>query len=578
MKAHSRQQQKTVEICAASARAISRQPDLHFRGRQLYRGSTPQPSPAVHLREHDAERPYAASRGRADAIALRLRHSDPQLHQQHAPIAPIARLIFDLLEQCRIEAQAPAHLPGAGANINANFKHWASHYFHTGLAENYIGNLMLTLILIARARINAAPVPEYAEAAIEATRAAIVPVIGHALAELKACRHDQAAFARPARQLAETVCAMIEAELADQQESGDAEQSNNALAAFPLLLAMEEEGSETEAIATAKTGRSPTFSKHHQQYHIYTTEFDQEVAAASLIRPALLTELRAQLDQQIHQQGINVRELARKLAAALNPPQQRSWLFGQEEGRIDGRRLSQLVSSPTERRLFYQDHHQPTSDAVVSLLIDCSGSMREHIDQVAIIVDVMVKALGMAGITSEVLGFSTAAWNGGRAHQQWLSRGRPAQPGRLNETCHLIFKPAEQGWRQSRKSIAALLKADLFKEGVDGEAVAWACQRLRLRAEDQRYLLVISDGCPMDTATNLTNDPFYLDNHLKAVVAQETHRGEITILGLGVGLDLSPYYPRNLAMAGATAVDNRLMTEIVELFASSRGKNSGSRR
>jgi cobaltochelatase CobT len=43
-----------------------------------------------------------------------------------------------------------------------------------------------------------------------------------------------------------------------------------------------------------------------------------------------------------------------------------------------------------------------------------------------VLVDVLVRALEQAGIASEVLGFTTGAWNGGRAQRDWAHAGRPA--------------------------------------------------------------------------------------------------------------------------------------------------------
>ena len=40
--------------------------------------------------------------------------------------------------------------------------------------------------------------------------------------------------------------------------------------------------------------------------------------------------------------------------------------------------------------------------------------MRQHIEPVAVRVDVLVRALEQAGAQSEVLGYTTGAWNGGR--------------------------------------------------------------------------------------------------------------------------------------------------------------------
>lgn len=170
-------------------------------------------------------------------------------------------------------------------------------------------------------------------------------------------------------------------------------------------------------------------------------------------------------------------------------------------------------------------------------------------------------------MSNEVLGYTTGAWNGGRAQRDWLRAGKPRHPGRLNEACHLIFKDADTSWRRARPSMGALLKADLFREGIDGEAVAWACQRLKQRHERRRLLLVISDGCPMDGATNLANDTYYLDNHLKDVVATETQQGSVAILGVGVGLDLSPFYPRSLALDLSSPPGYGLFRELLALLA-----------
>ena len=52
--------------------------------------------------------------------------------------------------------------------------------------------------------------------------------------------------------------------------------------------------------------------------------------------------------------------------------------------------------------------------------------MRQHIEPVAVRVDVRVRALEQAGAQSEVLGYTTGAWNGGR--RDWLRAGRARAP------------------------------------------------------------------------------------------------------------------------------------------------------
>jgi len=193
--------------------------------------------------------------------------------------------------------------------------------------------------------------------------------------------------------------------------------------------------------------------------------------------------------------------------------------------------------------------------------------MKQHIESVAMLVDVLTRALEQAGVSTEVLGFSTGAWQGGRAQRDWLRLGKPQHPGRLNEVSHMVFKNADTPWRRARPDIAALLKPDLFREGIDGEAVDWACNRLKKRPEARRILLVISDGCPMDGATQLANDTHYLDNHLKQVVAQQAQSGEVAVFGVGVGLDLSPFYPHNLALDLSSPPGNGVFRELLAMLA-----------
>ncbi|MGO4811483.1 cobalt chelatase [Cupriavidus sp. 2MCAB6] len=557
-----RRSQQREALCAAAVRALTGDAALHYRDGRLCRHLRPLPLHAPHLRTR-AEDDFISQRGAADGAALRIAHSDADLHRHSCPADPIERLVFELLEQLRCESLLPAGMPGLAQNLRHRFEDWSRAFYRAGLAESHLGILLYTVAQIAWSRLSGWPVLEDTEDLIEATRAAIVPVLGVSLAGLRRHRAEQGAFAVHALEMARLVGEMLQAERAGraQDDAGDQEDEEAARVAFSLALGFEDD--EYEAMAVAATGNSRVLHGSEQGYRAYTTRYDREISPGSLVRKALLAEYRERLDRRIAEQGINVARLARALAASLAVPQRDGWSFGEEEGRIDGRRLAQLVSSPAERRLFRQERHKLQADCAVSFLIDCSGSMKAHIERVATMVDILARALDQAGVASEVLGFTTGAWNGGRARLDWLARGRPAHPGRLNETCHMVFKDAATNWRRARTDIAALLKADLFREGVDGEAVDWACARLLARAESRRILIVISDGSPMDTATGQANDAFYLDNHLKEVVARHETLRDVEVLGLGVGLDLSPYYRRCLALDLSVPPDMPVFAEIV---------------
>ncbi|MEZ9525405.1 cobaltochelatase CobT-related protein [Enterovibrio norvegicus] len=562
-------QQRMRALSSAALRAEVGDGGLHLKAGQLYRDTVFIPITASHLQAQDLDTDFKAQRGRIDAIASRLVLSDKALHQSLKPEDPIARMLFDLLEQYRTEAVFGATSPiGVQRNIRYRFDAWCALSTCSGLTESRLGILLFTVIQMVRTRLFTTPIDDDFEDMIEATRAGIAPLIGESLAGLRRCTYSQKDYAVHALKLAQTIADMIHQ---SQEETDEESESERAINEFALLL--EDEVALSEDAMIALGGVSSAFQQHHGHYQVFTREFDTEVDASSLVRSAQLDEFRIQLDKQFQTLGINCREIARKLARYLSHPQRDGWQFGEEEGHIDGRRLAQIVTSPMETRLFMKERYVIKPDSMVTLLIDCSGSMRQHIENITLLVDGLVRSLGLAGIPSEVLGFTTNAWNGGKPHQKWLAMGRPALPGRLNEVCHLVFKDADMHWRQGRKNIAALMKADLFREGIDGEAVEWACSRMQRVDVSRRVLLVISDGCPMDSATNLTNDAFYLDNHLINVVEQREQRGDI-IMGLGIGLDLSRYYRNSLALDIANPPHHRMLIDIVALIATSMKRAS----
>lgn len=568
VQAAARARQRVEEVCAATIRALCGESGLHFRARRLHRGEQALPLFGPHLQpslEHDD---FGSFRGAADAIALRLRLSDAALHRRLCPADPLQRWVFELLEQCRVEALAPVAMPGVAHNLHHRFEAWSQHFQHSGLADSARGVLLYTVAQVGRSRVGGQPVVPGAEALIEATRMAIAPRLGHALAGLRHTRFDQAAYAVHALAIAEAIDGMLRDEAQDEGDTAKRGDADPRRAGFSLLLDFDAEVEDGIAAVASADSRVPVEAAGG--YRIFTTAHDREHRAAALVRPALLDEYRTRLDRRIAGQGLNLGRLARRLKALLARPERDGWDDEQDAGLIDGRRLARLISSPQERRLFRSERHDPVADAVVCFLVDCSGSMRQHIEPVAMLIDVFVRALEQAGVPSEVLGFTTGAWNGGRAQRDWLHAGRPRHPGRLNERCHLVFKDADQPWRRARRDIAALLKGDLFREGIDGEAVDWACHRLAGRDEARQLLIAVSDGCPMDGATALANHEQYLDQHLRQVVERRSRPGGTEIYGLGVGLDLSPYYGRCTALDLSTALGNAAFDEIVTMLAGRR--------
>lgn len=551
-------QQRVEELSAGAIRAISGIAGLHYRGGRLFLGERVLPRHAPHLEADELEH-LDDLRGAGDGTALRLRHSDATLNEKLRPADDVARLVFEMLEQFRAESLAPAGMAGLRANIERRFHRWSSRFHDSGLVDTELGLLLFATAQICRSRIFGVAVHEPWEDLLEPTRAGMAPLIGDDLAGLRRHRHDQAAFAEHAVSIARIIAASVSH--AESRGGRPAPRNDERRAIFSLSLNFDEE--DGESFNVADSGESRTLAES-DGYRVYTRAYDRVVPVDTLVRPAQLQTLRQQLDRRVAASGINIPRLSRTIKAMLAVPRRDGFHFGEESGIIDGRRLSQLVASPAERRLFRRDRYPPRAECRFTVLVDCSGSMKRYLGVLGSALDILVRALEGAGVEVELLGFTTGAWSGGRAQRDWIRHGRPRHPGRLNELCHMVFKDADTPWRRARRGIAGILKPELFREGIDGEALQWAAARMQGANVERRIVLVVSDGSPMDTATALANDAHYLDNHLRRVVQRAETGAEV--IGLGVGLDLSPYYDRSLAVDLEQGLSQHLFIDLLEVI------------
>lgn len=559
-----RAEQHRRELTLATIRSETGNPDLRFRGEHLYQGHIFIPIAASHLQPHDFCDDIQALRGRADAISARLLLSDVNVHQSAMPVDPIARMLFDLLEQYRTEAlYGQSHQLGVRENLRYRFDTWSQQVLHENLTESRLGILLFTVIQTVRSRLFSTPIDSEIENIIEATRAGIVSDIGAELSGLRRHTASQKNYASFALMLSEKISKMIKE---SEWNDGKDEKTQQRFNAFPLLLSTDIETDNSGASTHGENNSS--FETNSRSYQVFNREFDTEIDACTLIRKAQLEAFRAYLDKRFNHLGLNVREMARRLLLCLSQPTRDGWQFDEEEGHIDGSRLTQVVSSPMERRVFVKERFINKPDCAVSILIDCSGSMRQHIENIIHLVDGLIRALGLGGVSTEVLGYTTNTWHGGRPYKQWLTTAQTPMPGRMNEICHLIFKDTATDWRQGSRHIAALMKGDIFREGIDGEAIEWACSRLQQSDTSKRILLVLSDGSPMDTATHLANGDTYLDNHLKQVITSREKRGD-SIAAIGVGVDLSRFYPLSLTLDNDFHPDSTTFNDIIALISAS---------
>jgi cobaltochelatase CobT len=277
--------------------------------------------------------------------------------------------------------------------------------------------------------------------------------------------------------------------------------------------------------------------------------------------------LRAYLDQQLESLQSVVTKLANRLQRRLMAQQNRSWDFDQEEGMLDAARLARVIVSPGSSLSYKIERETDFKDTVVTMLIDNSGSMRGRpISIAAISADIMARTLERCGVKTEILGFTTRAWKGGQAREDWLARGRPGMPGRLNDLRHIIYKKADEPWRHARRNLGLMMREGLLKENIDGEALLWAHSRLIARNEDRRILMVISDGAPVDDSTLSVNHGGYLEQHLRKVIEMIETRSPVQLVAIGIGHDVTRYYKRAVTIMDAEQLGGTMIEQLAGLF------------
>lgn len=538
--------QELEERTAAAARAISGVSGLRFKRHLMHVGTQLVPVRAPHVHPGLDVDDETGIRGCTDGIALRLLYSDPEIYQSCRPEGVEADLIYEILEQFRVEALAPESMPGVTSNIRYRFHQWSDAYISEGLLENAVGLLIFTVIHVCRSRITAEPIEERINDHTEATRAGLYQVLGTHLRSLRPLINDQAAYADIAAQIAETVSELTES-------SGGLSDTGRVI---PSLLAMhslertESEHDEHDEDRSTKSNAQNILAGFlDTSYKPYTTEFDVTVNARDFIPVHSRSAGRERIDELDAMNSAIGSYFSRSAHFLFPSPRDTSWQSEMEEGFIDPRLLTRLATSQgtSQGTIYRQPFPVNQPQAAVSVLIDCSGSMKGNIEQIAALVDLLTRALDRVDVAVEILGFTTTAWNGGRVREEWLRSRRTPDPGRLNSICHLVFKEAATTWRKSRSAIGGMLWLPMFKEGVDGEAVLWAYERLvNTPAPDgARYLIMISDGSPMDGATVLANGEDFLDEHLVDVMTAIEKAGAVKVFGLGIGHDMSTYLKRS---------------------------------
>lgn len=603
---------KSATIATLRAIAGKKHLDVNFNAQERVDRPTPpnEEHASLPLPDQDMHPDnQTVTRGAADAKALRLQHHTPSVHRQNAPMDLTARAVFEAMEQARCEAIGANQMPGVKDNLNQVLSEKCERLGYTKLQEREDSNIADAIHAYARTKLTDETPPDSSQELLEQWTPWIEEKLGkQTFDDLKPLMNDQGAYARLSRELMAAMDlepigntdnaapedappapdddGQTESQELQQAEEDASEQEQSGSQAVDATDDNESEGAAEESDMTdigedqfdgdgedALEGnpdmRRPEslINSGEGRYKIYTREFDEIIGAEDLADAEELTRLRHMLDQQLQNHAGIIGKLANRLQRKLMAQQQRSWQFDLEEGYLDPAKLTRIITGDNVARAFKSEKETQFRDTVVSLLIDNSGSMRGRpIAIAAICADILARTLERCGVKVEILGFTTRAWKGGKARELWIEKGRPNQPGRLNDLRHIVYKNADAPLRRARKNLGLMLKEGLLKENIDGEALVWAYNRLARRYEQRKILMVISDGAPVDDSTLSVNAANLLEQDLRHVIGWIEALNKVELTAIGIGHDVTRYYQRAMTISDADELANALVSRLEHLF------------
>ncbi|MBV1933621.1 MAG: cobaltochelatase subunit CobT, partial [Parvibaculaceae bacterium] len=566
-----------------------------------------------------ANEDIARIRGFSDAYALRLAHHDAALNSRFEPEGGNARAVFEAVEQARVEAIGATQMDGTRQNLAYALEQRMVQRGLDKVTTKDEAPLAEAVALMVREQLTGDTPPPAAKAIMDFWREELSAKAQTDIARLTDAMADQEKFARVMRDV------LVDLEMGDElgdvpqeegeeqegDEDGQDEQEDEGQAGeadqpegssadeMELSDGEGEEGEEqtvevdaddmptdSEEMDDSSEGNQPwrpdseMATKREPAYKVFTQQYDEVILAEELCDLEELTRLRQYLDQQLQQMQGVVSRLANKLQRRLMAQQNRTWEFDLEEGILDAARLTRALVDPTMPLSYKMERDMDFRDTVVTLLLDNSGSMRGRpITVAAMCTDILARTLERCGVKVEILGFTTRAWKGGQSRERWLADGKPANPGRLNDLRHIVYKAADAPWRRARRNLGLMMREGLLKENIDGEALGWAYNRLMARPEQRKIMMVISDGAPVDDSTLSVNSGNYLEQHLRSVIEDIETRSPVELIAIGIGHDVTRYYEHAVTIVDAEQLGGAMTEQLASLFEENTGpkKRRGKR-
>ena len=542
------------------------------------------------LQQNNNKLNYEEIRAIADSKSLNYRFSDKKIFKQFEPEGNISKKLYNISEKIRCEKIGTSYFKGVKNNIEKFYNKRISELDLKNSEDKIIESFENYL----RTKFLDFENENKIDKKLKTYKKDLNDKFKNKISELKECTLDQEKFNSLISKL---ISDMSLDEIIDEEEKKDEKNDENESqskpqnqdqkakendekyeemsidSGVPDLENEAKDSDQTEQELEIEDNSRPDLKKRGNtnfgdlKYKSYTEEFDEVIKAEELESENELLRLRKSLDQQLLQLRSFISKLANKLQRKLLAKQNRSWNFDLEEGLLDTSKLPRVIMDPFNSLSFKKEKDIEFKDTLVTILIDNSGSMRgKPISVAAICADILSRTLERCMVKVEILGFTTKHWKGGSSREKWMKNDKPNLPGRLNDLRHIIYKSADNPWRQTKNNMGLMLKEGLLKENIDGEALKWAFNKMNKRKEDRKILMVISDGAPVDDSTLSTNTSDYLETNLKKTVKWIENKSNVELLAIGIGHDVTRYYSKAVKITDVQDLGDVMINQLTDLF------------
>ncbi|EIT86788.1 von Willebrand factor A [Fictibacillus macauensis ZFHKF-1] len=216
-------------------------------------------------------------------------------------------------------------------------------------------------------------------------------------------------------------------------------------------------------------GEQPIF--RYGELNRYATFKEREPVTPSLEEVVTYRELKKDIQPSVHRLQ---QSFLKTLQHKKNTP-----MSDLHFGRLSQKKLTTLITEKNPR-LFYKVAESPKElDAVFTLLVDCSASMFDKMEETHKAIVLFHETLKAVSLPHSVIGF----W------EDAADATKEEQPNYFQEVLSFTSSTQSQAGPE-------ILQLEPQEDNRDGYAIRKAAEALLRRSEKQKFLLVFSDGEP----------------------------------------------------------------------------------